>query len=483
MANPPPPTAQPSGAMSLLDKYASINSSIEDARRRVASTRANADAIKVKIETLTENCVEMTNATNDANADAAKLKEELNKHTAEQREKVAEKNRVEREKNMAKCVYNDTKNLIEDERTAFLERCREFRASCQKIRAAASILVLDGGGGNFDARDATDEIDLWRKLQEEDLSDDEEGMSSTSSNARKREHKKIDTEMEQAEMKEKESRQNHIEAECGLSRTRSEHETATKRCSSRRVKLTQQRAQLERHRKEVSELEREIAVIKNDVVEANQMAKTFEKGENITDSGRELLSSSTNLTLTSLFFSPECQRRKQIRSANVQASYSNNFNPAPQESSISNPYRRNSQTTSSVPVSNPYNRAITPNATSNNSTTNNHYRSRNGNGGASSSHRYASDLMNEVTPHPYGNNYSTQRNKAHQQQVQGGSRVSRHNRQFGTNIGVSTDSEMTDELRECMAAFSTDNNSDDLSVSSNSSSDDEILSFNIFGKK
>ena len=181
---------------------------------------------------------------------------------------------------------------------------------------------------------------------------------------------------------------------------------------------------------------------------------------------------------------PECQRRKQMRSANVNASYINNFNPDPQESGISNPYRRNPQTTNSVPISNPYNRAITPNATSNSSTTNNHYRSRNGNGGASSSHRYASDLMNEVTPHPYGNIGSTQRNSNKTTQGQGGSsRPSRHNRQFGTNIGVSTDSEMTDELRECMAAFSTDRNSDDLSVSSSSSSDDEILSFNIFGKK
>ena len=87
--------------------------------------------------------------------------------------------------------------------------------------------------------------------------------------------------MEQAEKEEKESRQNHIEAECSLSRTRSEHETATKRCSSRRMKLTQQRAQLERHRKEVSELKRESAVLKDEVVEANQMAKTFEKGEDI----------------------------------------------------------------------------------------------------------------------------------------------------------------------------------------------------------
>lgn len=273
-------TAKPSGAMSLLDKYASINSSIDQTRRLVTAARSNVDAINVKIQNLRENRAEMIQQTNDANADASKLKTELEKHTAEHREKTAEKNRVEREKKMAKIAYNDTKSLIEDERTAFLERCREFRASCRKIRAAASILVLDGGGGTFDARDASDEIDLWRKLQEEDLSDDDDTDSSTS-NARKREHKKIDTELEQAEKEEKESRQNHIEAECGLERTRSEHETATKRCSSRRVKLTQQRTQLERHRKEVSELESEIAAAKDEVVEANQMANAFEKGEQL----------------------------------------------------------------------------------------------------------------------------------------------------------------------------------------------------------
>lgn len=94
--------------------------------------------------------------------------------------------------------------------------------------------------------------------------------------------------------------------------------------------------------------------------------------------------------------------------------------------------------------------------------------------------------MNEVTPQPYGNSNSAQSYNSHQRvgpnpNQQGGSRASRHNRQFGTNVGVSMDSEMTQELRECMAAFSTDKHSDDLSVSSNSSSDDEILSFNVFG--
>jgi hypothetical protein len=131
-----------------------------------------------------------------------------------------------------------------------------------------------------------------------------------------------------------------------------------------------------------------------------------------------------------------------------------------------------------MPVSNPY-KAITPNTTTN-STASNPYHSRNGNVGLSSSHRYASELMNEVTPQQYGDNRNTQRPN-HQQQ---GSRTSRLNRQFGTNVGVSTDAEMTDELRECLAVFSTDNNNpDDHSVSSDSSSDDEILSFNMFGKK
>lgn len=92
--------------------------------------------------------------------------------------------------------------------------------------------------------------------------------------------------------------------------------------------------------------------------------------------------------------------------------------------------------------------------------------------------------MNEVTPHPYGNSGSSQRYNPQQrpsQNQQGGSRASRHNRQFGTNVGVSMDSEMSKELQECMAAFSNDKNSDDLSVSSSSSSDDELLSFNVFG--
>ena len=125
-------TAKP-GAMSLLDKYATINASIEDARRRVASSRAEVVAINAKIEDLHESRAEMVQQTADANADVSKLTIELEKISSEQREKIAEKNRVERENKLAKCVCNDTKNRIENERVEFLDRCREFRASCKRI--------------------------------------------------------------------------------------------------------------------------------------------------------------------------------------------------------------------------------------------------------------------------------------------------------------------------------------------------------------
>jgi len=278
-------TTAKAGAMSLLDKYASINAGIEDARRKVAATRGALDSINAKIEDLRDNRSEARQEIVVANTDASKLKIELEKITTEYHEKIAEKNRMEKENNMVKSLYNNTKRRIENERDEFLDRCREFRASCGRVRAAASILVLEGGVGgkennDFDARESTDEIDLWRRLEEEIMSDGEEGEEADErGNARKREHRKIDFEMEAAEKEEKESRQNHIEVECGLHKTRCDYEAARARSSARRTKLAQMRAQLERHRSEVEELEKEINEAKDEVVEANQLANTFEKGE------------------------------------------------------------------------------------------------------------------------------------------------------------------------------------------------------------
>jgi len=95
--------------------------------------------------------------------------------------------------------------------------------------------------------------------------------------------------------------------------------------------------------------------------------------------------------------------------------------------------------------------------------------------------RYASDLL-------YGATSSNQQ-RQHSTQYPHRSRSVRSQRQFGTSIGVSLDDGMTDELRECMAAFTNDatkgagkdNNASD--ISSESSDDEELFSFDVFGNK
>jgi len=101
---------------------------------------------------------------------------------------------------------------------------------------------------------------------------------------------------------------------------------------------------------------------------------------------------------------------------------------------------------------------------------------------------------------PESSQQGQQRNRQPQQQQQQsiqkytnrGGRHVRNQRQFGTSVGVSLESGMTDELQECMAAFSNPKSAkkgsgsadDRLSdISSDSSDDEELLSFNIFGKK
>lgn len=231
------------GAMGLLDKYAQINSSIEDARRRVAEVRSNLERANDKIHNLREEKNGTLVEIETAKSETSQLESDLKEAKATHRSKLAEKDRVEREHRLAKSEYDGVRSMIDDERNSFLERCREFRASCKRMRVAASILALDGGG-NFDAKDASDDVDLWRRLQEEDFSDDEEDYGDGGERTTKRKHKKADDEVDLAEKEERESRQAAIEAECDLQAERVKNADAIKRSNARTHRLTQQRAQL-----------------------------------------------------------------------------------------------------------------------------------------------------------------------------------------------------------------------------------------------
>lgn len=267
------------GAMSLLDKYASINASIEDARRRVAEVRSNLDECNQNIQSLVEERSGMEAETEQAKKDMSRLKAELKEAEKMHQTKLAEKERVEKDQRLAKSEYDKMNRFIEDERMEFLERCREFRSSVKRLRVASSILVLEGGGGggaagHNDNDTMPDEKDLWRRLQDEDFSI----VGGTTSKDTK------DVEVELAELKYRESRKEFIETEAALNDVRTKHNDALNRSNARNQRLTQQRAQLQRHRKEVEDLEREIHTMKNTIVEENQLAHTYEKGKKLAGS-------------------------------------------------------------------------------------------------------------------------------------------------------------------------------------------------------
>ena len=271
------PTSRP-GAMSLLDKYAQINQNIEEARKRVTATRSSLESTSLSIETLQSQRSTMESDTALAKDEQSRFEREYKQVEATFHRTMEDKRRVEGEHRLAQREFNDAKRQIESERMAFLERCREFRSSCKRMKVAATILVLDGGGGGLD--EGASGEDVWRKLREDYDSDDEGSVGGDDSNkhtslGRK---KKVDVELEKAITEEKENREAFIEAECALHTARSELDEAVHKCNARNQKLTQQRAQLERHRREVEELEREINQVKDETVKANQDAKGYEVG-------------------------------------------------------------------------------------------------------------------------------------------------------------------------------------------------------------
>ena len=257
------------GAISLLDKYAAINSSIEDSRRRVTDVRSNLEQCNLRILTLVEERNGMEAENEQANNDKSKLLTELKEAETLHQAKMMERDRVQSDQRLVKSEYDKMRRFIDDERMEFLEHCREFRSSCKRLRAESSILVLGGGvGGELNENDTANEGGPWRKLQEEVFSD----RSTSNEDAN-------DFELELAEKSDKESQNEFTEIEVALHAERRKLDDATKRSNARNQRLTQQRAQLQRHRKEVESLECEIHTMKNNIDEENQLAHTYEKGK------------------------------------------------------------------------------------------------------------------------------------------------------------------------------------------------------------
>ena len=99
-----PSTKKPNGAMSLLDKFAQINSSIEDARRKVGEVRARLEQTNENINNTREEKTLMLEQTEQAKTEKIHIEKDLKEAKMEHLAKLSEKERVQREQRLAKTV-------------------------------------------------------------------------------------------------------------------------------------------------------------------------------------------------------------------------------------------------------------------------------------------------------------------------------------------------------------------------------------------
>ena len=102
--NNPSTIKKPNGAMSLLDKFAQINSSIEDARRKVGEVRARLEQTNENINNTREEKTLMLEQTEQAKTEKIRIEKDLKEAKIEHSAKLSEKERVQREQRLAKTV-------------------------------------------------------------------------------------------------------------------------------------------------------------------------------------------------------------------------------------------------------------------------------------------------------------------------------------------------------------------------------------------
>ena len=445
-----------SGAsLSIIESFNNINSSIESARQRSSDLRKEIDRVQTAAQRAQEQRERYVEEAEEARKEAAGIDTELEVANRERRSQIEEKDKAQRGNDQARKEHDALRRRIDEERVAFLDRCREFRAECKRMRVAASLLVLDGGC-QFEAKDASDEADLWRRLQDEDFSSDDEeegeGGDETgtrpifSTTSKKRKKKRADPEMEKAIQDEKESRDALIQAECEIHSVREKHAKLTKESEERLVLLERQRAQLARHRKEVEDLEREVKNAKEDVAQANQAASAYEKEFNRRKNMHNPYSSSGGSNTNA-----RSNGGQHTAPANRNTSSVNQY----QHQNVSGRQHQGAGDGRSNNVSNPYSNSRRSANTRYDygSSTNNSRANQQQSRYAPPTHRYASEM---ITPD------ASQRHQWNSQQNSRGGRAYSHRnqRQFGTAVGVDAslneegDEGVSQSMRNCMAAFS-----------------------------
>jgi chromosome segregation ATPase len=326
---------QPSGAMALLDKYATINNAIDEARRRSSVAQLKREDTQQRIQQLEEEKNNTELQTKTAVAEKADLiiqHEEAITKTRELKRVISEANMkrdaAERELEMAR-------QYIEDTRRAFLKRCREFRFACKKLRISAPSSEDNTASGihssirfstrfpespsssEYEYEDSSEDeesliFSTTKTIENQSISgntalssiDDEWENTSISNNPKaygglahpnKRHPKHVrdkthktkkqllskanDEEMRNAEEKATSSYEARVEAKRGLDDAKVDHESAAARSNDRQKKLEQQRSQLNRVKAIVEDMEKDLASIVRETREAKQKKEDERRGK------------------------------------------------------------------------------------------------------------------------------------------------------------------------------------------------------------
>lgn len=293
MASAPAPPA--SGAMALMEKYSSLNASIESVGTELASVRSEAEE---RGSAIALSCVrrgEMTAEAEVAEKERSGWGRKLIAAVERRDGLLAERAVAERAVAEARRSLAAARGDAEEARRSFLEGRRRFRAGCKRVRVAAGEAPkLDPGAAN--AEETTPPEYRFCSLQAllyqedfdgetvskfEDLDGAEEGwIAPTQADiAKARERFKGDSEVMQLleTVARACSRRDGVLAT--LAELQAGHKADVSRSEKRLRALASQRSQLERVRADMERMEAELAGVEREVREARSIGDCLRNGK------------------------------------------------------------------------------------------------------------------------------------------------------------------------------------------------------------
>lgn len=245
------------GAINLLEKYTTLNRSMDDARRENSQIQAEKESIQLEIDKLQTQRVEMQEQTQQARDETGVLSTRVN-------EALDEYNKLEQrhaqallDKTEAHRQLQFTKSFIDSSRLEFLQQSRDFRTTCKRMRLSASSVGEES---------ATCMAFLERHDVSVDWTND---IQDTMDNG----------DLERAIQTHAQCLQERNDAQRTLAAVRAREEASSQKSQSRQSQKNKLLAQLERVRRETMDCENQLKDLDQQTKEAREMAHNYEKGE------------------------------------------------------------------------------------------------------------------------------------------------------------------------------------------------------------